>query len=82
MEIRAVVRTAEGVEDIRVNAVLNIVDRAITEDGIDSGRMGRAKYAKAPHVATPLAGISAGATRPAGTARWMTMAIPPPSSPR
>ena len=41
MEIRAVVRTAEGVEDIRVNAVLNIVDRAITEDGIDSGRMGR-----------------------------------------
>src|SRR6266446_4159475 len=76
MEIRAVVRTAEGVEDIRVNAVLNIVDRAITEDGIDSGRMGGAKDPKAPQAATPKTGLSTAIIAPGVPGRPLHVLIP------
>src|SRR6266446_8052560 len=76
MEIRAVVRTAEGVEDIRVNAVLNIVDRAITEDGIDSGRMGGAKDPKAPQAATPKPGLSTAIIAPGVPGRPLHVLIP------
>jgi len=76
MEIRAVIHPPKGVEDIRVNAVLDIVDRAIPEDGVDSGRMGRAKDPKGPRAATPKVALSSVIVPPGVPGRPIHVLIP------
>jgi hypothetical protein len=40
---RAVVNVAQGIKDVRIDAILNTVNRSIGEDGVDAGRMGGAE---------------------------------------
>ena len=42
-EVRAVVHVPQSVEDIGVDAILDVVDGSVGKDSIDAGRVGRAK---------------------------------------
>jgi hypothetical protein len=38
---RAVVNIAQGIKDVRIDAILNTVDRSVGENGVDPGRIDR-----------------------------------------
>jgi hypothetical protein len=51
---RAVVNVAQGIKDVRIDAILNTVDRSIGEDGVDPGRVSRAELIRRrPTDSTP-----------------------------
>src|SRR5439155_18696590 len=41
MQVRAVVHSAQGIEGVRIDAVLDAVDRAVAEQGVDPGGVSR-----------------------------------------
>src|SRR5262245_54408632 len=50
----AVVYVAQGVKDVRINSILNVMHRSVGEDGVDPSRVGRAKLVRRrPACAAP-----------------------------
>src|SRR5438128_396563 len=47
VQIRAVVDVAQGVKDVRIDSVLDVVHGAVAKDGVDASRMSRAELHRA-----------------------------------
>src|SRR5216683_740698 len=54
MQGGAVRSVAQGVEDVGIDAVLDVMDRAIGEHGVEAGRVGRAEYKPRVPIVRPV----------------------------